>query len=195
MRRLSAATFLILALAAAPLALAAGNNTKVGVIDAQSVLQRSQAGQEVMQQLKAYGTQLRSQIKAQGEKLQKERDDYERNSKIEGKAERKKAQQTLSEHFQSFQEAQQKASHAFDERRAAYMIPLRGKLQDLVQKYAKEHGFGMIIDASAVIYNKDDLDITDAVLKAFNKAQPHAPKPDTAAAAKAAAAAAGGPGN
>ena len=193
MRRLSAATFLILAVAAAPLALAAGNNTKVGIIDAQSVLQRSQAGQEVMQQLKAYGSQLQSQIKAQGEKLQKERDAYERNSKIEGKAERQKAQQTLSEHFQAFQKAQQKANKAFDEKRAAYMIPLRAKLQDLVQKYAQEHGFGMIIDASTVIYNKDGLDITDAILKAFNKAQPHAPKPDMADAAKAVEA--GGSGN
>lgn len=192
MRRLSAATFFILALAAAPLALAAGNSTKVGVIDVQSVLQQSQAGQEVMQQIQAYGKQLQSQMSPEQDKLKKEEEDLRRNAKIESKAQQKKAQETFQSHVQAYQAKAQKARKSFQEKRAALMIPLQAKLHDVVQAYAKEHGFELVLDGQAAIYNASGLDITDAVLKAFNKAQPHAPKPDTAAAARAAA---GGPGN
>lgn len=193
MRRVSAATFFILALAAAPLALAAGNSTKVGVINAQSVLQRSHAGQEVMDQIKTYAKHLQAQMGPEQAKLKKEEEDLQRNAKIESKAQQKKAQETFQGHIKAYQTKAQQARKSFQEKRAALMIPLQAKLQDVVSKYAKAHGFGLIIDDQAAIYNASDLDITDAVLKAFNKAQPHAPKPDTAAAA--AQAAAGGPGN
>lgn len=193
MRRLSAATFLIFALAAAPLALAASHNTKVGVIDPQSVLQRSHAGQEVMQQIRAYGKQLQSQMGPEKDKLQKEEQDLQRNAKIESKAQQKKAQATFQGHVKAYQTKAQQARKSFQEKRAALMIPLQAKLQDVVSKYAKEHGFGLVLDSQAAIYNASGLDITDAVLKAFNKAQPHAPAPDTAAAAQAVES--GGQGN
>lgn len=193
MRRLSAATFFILALAAAPLALAAGNNTKVGVIDPQSVLQRSHAGQEVMQQIKAYAKHLQAQMGPEQDKLKKEEQDLQRNAKIESKAQQKKAQETFQGHVKAFQTKAQQARKSFQEKRAALMIPLKGELQKVVSDYAKKHGFGLILDSQAAIYNASGLDISDAVLKAFNKAQPHAPKPDTAAAAQAIEA--GGSGN
>ncbi len=193
MRRLSAATFFILALASAPLALAAGNATKVGVIDVNSVLQQSKAGQEVMQQIKAYANQLQSQMGPEQDKLKKEEQDLQRNAKIESKAQQKKAQETFQSHIKAYQAKAQKARKSFQEKRASLMIPLQAKLHDVVTAYAKEHGFGLVLDEQAAIYNASDLDISDAVLKAFNKAQPHAPKPDTAAAAQAAAS--GGPGN
>ncbi|HYW75557.1 MAG TPA: OmpH family outer membrane protein [Gammaproteobacteria bacterium] len=184
---------MIFALAAAPLALAASHNTKVGVIDPQSVLQRSHAGQEVMQQIRAYGKQLQSQMGPEKDKLQKEEQDLQRNAKIESKAQQKKAQATFQGHVKAYQTKAQQARKSFQEKRAALMIPLQAKLQDVVSKYAKEHGFGLVLDSQAAIYNASGLDITDAVLKAFNKAQPHAPAPDTAAAAQAVES--GGSGN
>lgn len=183
MRRLSAVSFLVLALAASPLALAAGHATKVGVINTQSVLQQSKAGQEVMQQIKAYGKQLQSKMGPEQDKLKKEEQDLRRNAKIESKAEQKKAQETFQTHVHAYQKAAQQAQKSFQKRRLSLMIPLRSKLQEVVQDYAKQHDFGMIIDDSAVIYNEPSLDVSDAVLKAFNKAQPHAPAPDTKAAA------------
>jgi hypothetical protein len=51
----------------------------------------------------------------------------------------------------------------------------------VVTAYAKQHGYDLIIDSQAVVYNAPGLDVTDAIIKAFNKAQPHAPPPDTSA--------------
>lgn len=187
MRRFSVA-FLVLAFAAAPVAMAAGNaGTKVGIIDVQQVLAKSTAGQEVMQQMQGFGKQLRAQMSAKQDKLKKEEQELEKNAKIESKAEQKKAQQTFQAHVQSYQSDAQKARQSFDQKRASYMVPLQAKLNDVITAYAKRDGYDLILDSQAAVYNVPSLDITQAILKAFNKAQPHAPAPDTSAAAQAAA--------
>ncbi|MGA7966222.1 MAG: OmpH family outer membrane protein [Gammaproteobacteria bacterium] len=174
--------------------MAAGNTgTKVGIIDAQQVLARSTAGQEVMQQVQGFGKQLQAQMSSKQDKLKKEEQDLQKNAKIETDAQKKKAQETLQKHYQAYQQEAQKARQSFDQKRASYMLPLQAKLNDVVTAYAKQHGFDLILQSQAAVYNAPGLDVTDAILKAFNKAQPHAPAPDTSAAAQAAAA--GGPGN
>lgn len=186
MRRFSVA-FLVLAFAAAPVAMAAGSGTKVGVLDVQQVLTKSSAGQEVMQQIQGFGKQLQARMGSRQDKLKKEHDELEKNAKIESKAQQKKAQQTFQAHVQSYQKEAQKARQSFQQKRASLMVPLQAKLQDVVSAYAKRHGYDLILDSSTAIYNAPSLDLTDAVLRAFNKAQPHAPPPDTSAAAQAAA--------
>ncbi|MGH8128634.1 MAG: OmpH family outer membrane protein [Gammaproteobacteria bacterium] len=191
MRRFSAA-ILVLAFAAAPVAMAAGNSTKVGLIDVQQVLAKSSAGQEVMQQIQGFGKQLQAKMGAKQDKLKKERDDIEKNAKIESKAQQEKAQQTFQTHVQSYQKQAQNARQSFNQKRASYMVPLQAKLNDVITAYAKRHGYDLILDSQAAVYNTPGMDITDAILKAFNKAQPHAPAPDTSAAAEAEAAGGGG---
>lgn len=186
MRRFSVA-FLVLAFMMAPAAMAAGNGTKVGVLDVQQVLEKSSAGQEVMQQIQGFGKQLQARMGSKQDKLKKERDELEKNAKIESKAQQKKAQQTFQKHVRSYQQEAQKARQSFQQKRASLMVPLQAKLNDVVTAYAKRHGYDLILDSQTAIYNVPSLDITNAILKALNKAQPHAPAPDTSAAAEAAA--------
>lgn len=181
MRRLSAA-FFVLALAAAPVAMAAGSSgTKVGLIDFQHVMTRSSAGQDVLQQLQAFGKQLQAKMEPEQNKLKKEQEDLKKNSKIETKAQQAKAQQQFQSQVQAYQQKAQQARESFQKKRASLMVPLQGKLYDVVAAYAKKHGYDLILDSHTAVYNKSDLDLTDAILKAFNKAQPHAPAPDTSA--------------
>lgn len=180
MRRFSVAFLaLALALVAGPAAMAAGN--KVGTIDMQKVLAKSTAGQEVMQELKGFGTELQAKMNSRQDKLKKEQQELQKNAKIETQAQQKKAQDTFETHVQAYQQERQKAQQSFAQKRASLMVPLQAKLEDVVTAYAKQHGFDMIIDSQAVIYNAPGLDVTDAIVKDFNKAQPHAPAPDTSA--------------
>ncbi len=191
MRRFSVA-FFVLALAAAPVAMAAGSSgTKVGLIDIQKVMTKSSAGQEVMQQLQAFGKQLQAKMGPEQDKLKKEQQDLKKNAKIETKAQQAKAQQQFQSHVQAYQQKAEQARESFQKKRASLMVPLQAKLNDVVTAYAKKHGYELILDSQAAVYNEPALDLTDAILKAFNKAQPHAPAPDTSATA---AELGGGPG-
>lgn len=194
MRRFSVA-FLVLALAAAPAAMAAGSGgTKVGLIDIQKVMTKSSAGQEVMQQLQAFGKQLQAKMQPEQNKLKKEQEDLKKNAKIESKAQQTKAQKEFQSHVQAYQQKAQQARESFQKKRASLMVPLQAKLNDVVTAYAKQHGYDLILDSQAAIYNEPALDVTDAILKAFNKAQPHAPPPDTSATPADLGGGPGGPG-
>lgn len=159
--------------------MAAGN--KVGLIDLQKVITKSTAGQEVMQELKGFGTQLQAKMGSKQDKLKKEQQELEKNAKIETQAQQKKAQETFKSHVQAYQQQAQQAQQSFQQKRASLMVPLQAKLDDVVTAYAKQHGYDLILDSQAAVYNAPGLDVTDAILKAFNKAQPHAPAPDTSA--------------
>jgi len=178
MRRFSVA-FLVLVFAAAPVALAAGSGgTKVGLLNLQRVMTKSTAGREAIQQIQGFGKQLQARMNSRQDELKKEEQDLQKNAKIETAAQQKKARKTFRVHLQSFQQAAKKARKSFGEKRVSLMVPLQAKLNDVVTAYANKHGYNLILDSQAAIYNVPSLNITAAILKAFNKAQPHLPKRD-----------------
>ncbi len=178
MRRFSVA-FLVLVFAAAPAALASGSGgTKVGLLNLQRVMTRSTAGQEAIQQIQGFGKQLQARMSPRQDKLKKEEQALQKNAKIETTAQQKKAVQTFQAHVKAYQQAARKARLSFGKKRASLMVPLQARLNDVVTAYAKKHGYNLILDSQAAIYNVPSLNITAAILKAFNKAQPHLPKRD-----------------
>lgn len=184
MRRFSVAAFMALVMAT-PAAFAAGHGTlKIGVVDWQAVLRQSTAGQEDIKKITNLRAQLSAKIKPEEAKLKKEHDELTKNAKIETAAQQKKAEEAFQSHVQSYQQDAQSASHEYQQKQQALLKSLNEKLQGVVQTYGKEHGFDMIIEKGAVPYNADSVDVTAGVLKAFDKAQPHAPPPATLGPAK-----------
>lgn len=176
------------ALVATPLLAHAAGTGKVGVIDVGSILEQSTAGNEVQAQLQAFGKQLQAQEQKDQAKLKKEQEDLKKNQSIETKAAQKQAQQKFQTDIRAYQQTSQKRQQEFQQKQASLLSPLRAKLYDVVESYAKKHGYDLIVDKRAAIYNEDSIDITSQILKAFNAAQPHAPPPDTSIGAG------GGPG-
>ena len=183
MRRIFAAFLAAGLVAAAPFAHAAG--TKVGLVDWQSVLQQSKAGQEVQQQMQAFGKRLQAEDQKAQQKLRTEQQQLKKNSSIETKASQKKAEGKFRKDVQAYRQASQQRQQKFQKKRASLLGPLQASLENVIQKYAKQHGYELILDKSTAVYNEDSMDITSAILKAFNAAQPHAPPPDTSIGAQA----------
>jgi outer membrane protein len=156
-------------LAAAPLALAA--NGKLGVVDPEAVLAKSDAGQAAQAQMKAYSKKQRASLEAQQKKLKGERDKLQKNASIQSDAAKKQAQQTFQQHAQAFQKKVQNGQQAVQKKRKELLQPLEAKLHDVIVSYASRHGYEMILDKRAAIYNKKGADLTNAILKAFNAAE------------------------
>lgn len=165
--------------AAAPLAQAAGGG-KIGVLDWQKVLALSSAGKEVQSEMQAYVGKQQQWVKDQQAKLQKEQDDLTKNKSVLGQDAQQKQESQLQQDYQAYQQEGQKRQQDTQRYQQSLLEPLQAKLEDVVQKYAKDNGYDLILDKSAVVYSGDNApDITDAILKAFNAAQPHAPAPST----------------
>src|SRR5699024_10721531 len=144
---------------------------KVGLVNPEQILAKSDAGQAAMAQMKAFKDKQTSSLKKERQALQKKAATLQKNASIQSDAAQKAAQEKFQKRAMSFRKKAQKAQNAFRKKRQELLQPLKAKLHDVVQSYATSHGFDVIINERMVIYHKDGLDLTKPILKAFNAAE------------------------
>jgi outer membrane protein len=170
--------------AQAPAAAASTGVTKVGIVSIQDAIANTNQGKKELEALQqkfaprqtALQTQgeevenLKKQLQAQGDKLSEE----ERNNRIRAVTEKQKALQRNGEDFQNeVQTAEQEILNR-----------LGKKMLDVLEKYAKENGYSVVMDVSnpqtPVLYANPGTNITKPLIEAFNAESPAAPSPKPA---------------
>ena len=148
---------------------------KMGVIDPQTVLEKSKAGKKALDGLKEYVSTRQKLLSRDEEDLRKtEKTLKESVSKLsEGEKKEKEAQ------FRTKIQEYQKRAQEFNQE-------LQGKQKELVDDYmkriatatqtvAEKGGFSIVVDKGSeqtikiVIYSKDTIDLTDQVIKEFDR--------------------------
>ena len=148
---------------------------KMGVIDPQAVLERSKAGKKALDGLKEYVSTRQKLLSRDEEDLRNtEKTLKESVSKLsEGEKKEKEAQ------FRTKIQEYQKRAQEFNQE-------LQGKQKELVDDYmkriatatqtvAEKGGFSIVVDKGSeqtikiVIYSKDTIDLTDQVIKEFDR--------------------------
>jgi outer membrane protein len=148
---------------------------KMGVIDPQTVLEKSKAGRKALDGLKEYVSTRQKLLSRDEEDLRNtEKTLKESVSKLsEGEKKEKEAQ------FRTKIQEYQKRAQEFNQE-------LQGKQKELVDDYmkriatatqtvAEKGGFSIVVDKGSeqtikiVIYSKDTIDLTDQVIKEFDR--------------------------
>ena len=148
---------------------------KMGVIDPQAVLEKSKAGKKALDGLKEYVSTRQKLLSRDEEELRNtEKTLKESVSKLsEGEKKEKEAQ------FRTKIQEYQKRAQVFNQE-------LQGKQKELVDDYmkriatatqtvAEKGGFSIVVDKGSeqtikiVIYSKDTIDLTDQVIKEFDR--------------------------
>ena len=154
---------------------AAAAEFKMGVIDPQAVLEKSKAGKKALDGLKEYVSTRQKLLSRDEEELRNtEKTLKEAGAKLsEGEKKEKEAQ------FRSKIQDYQKRAQEFNQE-------LQGKQKELVDDYmnliasatqtvAEKGGFSIVVDKGSeqtiriVIYSKDAIDLTDQVIKEFDR--------------------------
>jgi outer membrane protein len=154
---------------------AAAAEFKMGVIDPQAVLEKSKAGKKALDGLKEYVSTRQKLLSRDEEELRNtEKTLKEAGAKLsEGEKKDKEAQ------FRSKIQDYQKRAQEFNQE-------LQGKQKELVDDYmkriasatqtvAEKGGFSIVVDKGSeqtiriVIYSKDAIDLTDQVIKEFDR--------------------------
>lgn len=163
--------------------------TKVGVAGIQQAIANTNEGKkeiDALQQrfapkqaeLKALGSEvdtLKKQLQAQGDKLSEE----ERNSRVRTLETKQK---TLERNAEDAENEFQRAMQEIFNRLGAKMLPV-------LDKYALEHGYSVILDvsnqaATPVLWASQTTNITKELIDAYNALGPAAPAPKPAGNAK-----------
>lgn len=153
----------------------AAGSFKMGVVDPQSVLEKSVAGKRSLASLKEYTTARQKIIAGDEKELKRLEEDLK--STTAGMTDKEK--QGKQGQFRVKLQAYQKRVQEFNQE-------LAGKQKELVDEYMKKisvatkaiaerNGLSLVVDKGSestmqiVIFNRKSLDITDQVVKEFNR--------------------------
>jgi outer membrane protein len=154
-------------------AVLAADPVRVGVMDQQLVIEKSKAGKRALEELKTYSTTRQKIINADDQEL-KELEQGIQDAKLSETAKQDKQNQ-----FQSKLEAYQRRLADFNreiqQKQREMVSEYMKKVQEAAQVVAQKEGYIAVIDKGnegvlkIVIYHQPGLDVTDLVVKEFDK--------------------------
>jgi len=149
------------------------DSSRVAVMDQQAVIEKSKAGKRALEELKAYSTTRQKIINSDDQEL-KELEQSIQDPKLTETAKLEKQGQ-----FQSKLEAYQRRLADFNreiqQKQREMVSEYSKKVQDAAQVVAQRDGYIAIIDKGndavirIIIYHQPALDLTDQVVKEFDK--------------------------
>jgi len=166
--------FLALAALLLSVSPAAFAELKIAVVSVPELIEKSPQAQAAMQALQDEFMPRRREIENQQKELKAREDKLTRDSAVMSESERSKGEKDLRDGQRDLQRRQNEYVEDLNVRRNEELGRLQRTLLQEVQNYAKAQGFDLVI-GDGVLYAKDTLNITPAVLASLKAKAPAAP--------------------
>lgn len=148
---------------------------KMGVVDPQSVLEKSKAGKRALDGLKEY-VSIRQKLLAKDEEdLRNQEKQFKEQATKLSDAEKKEKETQFRAKVQDFQKRAQEFNQELQKKQKELVDEYMKKISVATQAVAEKGGVALVVDKGSeqtvkiVIYNKDTIDLTDQVIKEFDR--------------------------
>lgn len=152
----------------------AQESLQIGVIDPQAVMENSNAGQKALATLKEHVMVRQKLLETDEAEIQKLEQQLQTGTG-RSETETQVLQQTLQGKIQEYQRRRQTFQQEVQEKQKNLMVDYMKKIEGATQTVAERRGLTLVIDKGneaimqIVIYSAKGMDITDEVVKEFNK--------------------------
>lgn len=167
MRSFILTCFFVLCLCAA-----ASAETKIGFVDMQAVIAKSEPGLKAMEQLKSQFKGMKDNLDAQKKSLDSLREELQKQSMMLSQEAKLDKETQYKRKVRDFQDMGQNYQRKLQQAEQNLSKPIIEKLLTVVQDYGKKNGYTAIFDkqASGLVYQQDSVDLTNAIIAELNKA-------------------------
>ncbi|MBX3301759.1 MAG: OmpH family outer membrane protein [Nitrospira sp.] len=148
---------------------------KMGVVDPQSVLEKSKAGKRALDGLKEY-VSIRQKLLAKDEEdLRNQERQLKEQAAKWSDAEKKEKENQFRTKVQDFQKRAQDFNQELQKKQKELVDEYMKKISVATQTVAEKGSVALVVDKGSeqtvkiVIYNKDTIDLTDQVIKEFDR--------------------------
>ncbi len=143
---------------------------KIGVFDAQQVLDSIEDGKKAVSSLEKEATERKKQIETKGKALEKAKADLDAQKLVLSKDAFEKKQQDLNNQYIEFQKLQYDAQKDMQKRELTMTGEIFKKINAVIQKMGKDGSYDFILEKNqgAVTYFKSG-DLTQQVIAEYNK--------------------------
>ena len=164
--------------------------TKIAVINFQAAVFQTNEGRRDISELQKKFDPKRTELKAQADEIDTLKKQLQAAGEKLSDAERQTRTQQIDEKEKNLQRDGEDASSDYQQQMQQTYQQLAEKVFGVVQSYATDNGFGVVLDSSsseqslpAVLWHRDSTDITKAVIDAYNvKSGVPAPAPEVPSA-------------
>jgi outer membrane protein len=175
LRMLLATALLSLALMPFTVSAQAVEAFKMGVVDPQAVLEKSKAGKKALDGLKEYVTTRQKLLSGDEEELRNtEKALKEQLAKLSD-AEKKEKETQFRTKVQDYQKRAQEFNQELQGKQKELVDEYMKRISSATKAVAEKGGFSLVVDKGSeqtvkiVIYNKDTIDLTEQVIKEFDR--------------------------
>lgn len=146
----------------------------VGKVDVQKVLITVTQGQAVRDQLKKAFDEKQKYLKDEEDKIRKLQDDYQKKASVLNDKEKGKKEREIQEKIVAIQQKTATYQKDIQDMEQKLKTPILEKVKAVVDEVAKNSDVDLVYEAATapILYAKDEKDLTEDVIKVFNKKFP-----------------------
>lgn len=173
------AAVVALALSCAPLLSAQDDATKVAIINIQDAITRTQQGQRLIQELQKKYEPRSKEIEAINQRINDLRAQLNKGANTMSDDARRDLTRQIQTQEKEAQRTVEDARGEFNQEQQTIFNEVGSKLITVVSDYSKANGFAVVLDISSpqspVLYAAPTTNITNAVIMAYDTANPLEP--------------------
>jgi outer membrane protein len=146
---------------------------KIGVIDAQAVLDRSKIGQQSKGALEVYVKSRQQIIDLDEEELRGLEEELRKQGTVLSPEAQREKQETLQRKLISYQKRASELNKEVQDRRTEVLKQFNAEMTKAVAKVAKRDGFTLVLDreqeGGVVLFAQEKMDVTENVIVELDK--------------------------
>ncbi len=149
---------------------------KMGVVDPQAVLEKSKAGKKALDGLKEYVSTRQKLLSGDEEELRSTEKTLKEQIVKLSDTEKKEKETQFRAKVQDYQKRAQEFNQELQGKQKELVDDYMKRIASATKTVAEKGGFSLVVDKGSeqtvkiVIYNKDTIDLTDQVIKEFDRA-------------------------
>ncbi|HEV8540691.1 MAG TPA: OmpH family outer membrane protein [Nitrospiraceae bacterium] len=156
----------------------AADTFKVAVIDRQGVLEKTKSGKRTLDAMKEFAKSRERILAADEEELRGLEKELQSQTAGLSEVAKREKQEHLSGKFQGYQRRRQEFTKEIQAKQKELGDEYEKKIKEVVSDLAQKEGYTAILDKGSeavmkiVIYNQSGIDLTDRVVKEFDRRYP-----------------------
>jgi outer membrane protein len=146
----------------------------IGLVDIQKIINSIKEGKNVQKTLEKSFNDKKVILKKDEEKIKKAQDDYKKQSMVLADAARATKEQEIQEMMMKLQNKTMEYQREIQKMEQDLKKPILEKLRPIINEVSKESKVAMTFELSAapIVYAESQKDLTDDVIKAYDKKHP-----------------------
>lgn len=145
--------------------------SKIGYVDMQKAIQSTTTGKSAKEKLEGDFNKKKKELEKLEADLKKMQEDFEKKAMVLSEDVRQKKQAELQQEILKYQKTVNQSQLEIQKKERELTKPIIEKLQAAIQEVAKADGYTMVLEKSeqSVLWAQKDADLTDKVIKEFEK--------------------------